>query len=167
MDIFAHGLYSGALGKITGKNKSNSKQIFWWSVLFGMMPDFVAFAPSFIISMFSISSGHHALVGGINLSQILYPYTHSLVIAVAVFLIVWLLKKAWALPLLGWVFHILLDILLHAPDFFPTPFLFPVSSWTSPIGISWGNTYILIGTWVLIIAYYVWTFVFKGDKQKS
>lgn len=159
MDIFAHGLYAGALGKTVGGTKKERKKIIGLSVLFGMLPDLIAFGPSFLVGIFGVSTGHHGLVGSINLSQILYPYTHSLVIAVGVLILVWVIRRQWWIPLFGWILHILIDIPLHTPDFFPTPFLFPASSWTSPVGISWGNTYVLVGTWIIIISYYLWLFL--------
>ncbi len=150
MDIFAHGIYNIALQKTLRKDKQKWKKIleaFWW----GIMPDLLAFGAPLLVAIFLGSLDHHALVNGTDLSALVYPFTHSLVIFGAVFLILSLLLKKWYLPMLGWGFHILMDIPFHTPNFFPTPFLFPVSSYTLPFGIYWGTPAVWIGLWAIVI----------------
>jgi hypothetical protein len=72
-----------------------------------------------------------------------------------VFCFVWYFSKRPRYELLGWALHILIDIPSHTIGFYPTPFLFPISEYRFPYGVSWANT------WYMIINYtalaFVWT----------
>ncbi len=124
-----------------------------WATFWGVFPDLFAFAVPMILVMptllkngFSFDRHHFGL------SSILYQYSHSLVIWAVVFSIVWILYKRPKLELLGWALHILIDIPSHAVNFYPTPFLFPLSEYRFPYGISWGNTtYMIINYSLLLI----------------
>jgi hypothetical protein len=62
-------------------------------------------------------------------------------------LYIWRKKVPWLL--LPWGIHILMDIPTHT-DFFPTPFLFPLSDWHFPWGISWAEGWLLLADWILL-----------------
>lgn len=159
MDILAHSLYASAGAKInndTLKNKKQNQISIIWSILWGIFPDFFAFTMPFLFSFWKVFSGQqgfesfatrHQVADGFTLAHSLYQYSHSLVIFVLIFLLVWLIRKKPWLPLLGWGLHILLDIPSHAIDFFPTPFLFPISEWRFPYGIRWS------GLWFMVVNY--------------
>lgn len=166
MDIFAHSVYAGILGKTIEKNDSRRKKTMWLTALFGVVPDLFAFGPVFIVSIFNGGFNHHVLPSGFDLAHTLYQYSHSLVIAVTVLMLVFLFKKIWWTPLFGWILHILIDMPLHAPDFFPTPFLFPISSWTLPFGISWATPAIFFTTWGLVVAYVIWYWYNRNYNNK-
>jgi hypothetical protein len=61
------------------------------------------------------------------------------------------------LELLGWVFHILIDIPTHTLRFFPTPFLWPISSYCAS-GISWANRWFLLANYsaLAIVSFLLW-----------
>ena len=155
MDILAHGVYNIALQKTIKNRKQRRGKIieaFWW----GIMPDLLAFGIPLIASIFIRGSfNHHAIFYGINIAKSIYPFTHSLVIFAAFFVFVSLIRKKWYLPMLGWGFHVLLDIPLHTPSFFPTPFLFPISPFTLPFGISWSTPIIWVSTWIIGISWLI------------
>lgn len=153
MDIIAHGVYNIALQKSIKSGTKSRKQIliaFWW----GIMPDLLAFGIPFLSAVWAGSLNHHAQTGNFNIAHIVYPYTHSLIVFGVVFLATSALRKKWYLPMLGWGFHVLLDIPLHTPKFFPTPFLFPISNYTLPFGISWGTPVVWISIWVIAVIWF-------------
>jgi hypothetical protein len=163
MDIIAHGVYNIALQKTIKKDKKTRKEIFI-DFLWGIMPDLLAFGIPFISAIFVGSLNHHQNLGGFDIASTVYPYTHSLVIFSLVFLAIYAVRKKWYLPMLGWGLHVLLDIPFHTPEFYPTPFLFPLSSYTLPFGISWGEPIIWIGIWVVAISW-LWI-VFRSKYFK-
>ncbi|PIR97151.1 MAG: hypothetical protein COT91_02965 [Candidatus Doudnabacteria bacterium CG10_big_fil_rev_8_21_14_0_10_41_10] len=138
MDILSHALWGGvAFGRKLKRN-------YWLAFLFGLLPDFVTFTPLFVGALFGYFNLTHLTAeasGAIpSFVYILYNLTHSLIIFSVIFLVVWIVLKKPFIPLLALPLHIILDIFTHGVDFFPTPFLWPVSNfafdgtiWTKPI----------------------------------
>jgi hypothetical protein len=70
----------------------------------------------------------------------------------------------WAM--LGWLVHILIDIPTHSYQFYPTPFLWPLSSWKFN-GISWGQKWFMIANYsTIVIAYAALYFWSRKAKNK-
>lgn len=156
MDVVSHGLWGGtAFGR---KNKKS----FLAGVAFGMLPDIIPFGPFFLATLFGSTPapnwhGGHADVHTIPTYVFsLYQWTHSLVIFGIVFLLVWAFYKKPFVPMFAWGLHIVMDIPTHVAPFFPTPFLWPFSSYTVS-GIAWIDPIIFIPN-VLLLAwvYAVW-----------
>ncbi|MBU0471568.1 MAG: hypothetical protein KKF89_06460 [Nanoarchaeota archaeon] len=80
----------------------------------------------------------------------LYGITHSIFTVAAVFAAVFLITKKIPVYLWAWPMHILMDIPVHSREWFPTPFLWPISNWRFP-GISWGNKWFMITNYTAII----------------
>lgn len=158
MDFIFHGVSNLALQKTIQEEPPKKRRWFWVEAfLWGALPDLIPFTVPVIISLvrrFSFWAGENPEI--LEVSVYLYQYTHSLVIFLAIFLLFRLCVKKWYLPMLGWAFHILLDIPLHAPDYFATPFLFPVSSWTLPFGISWATWWVFFPMWIALIIWLIW-----------
>lgn len=168
MDILAHTLWAnaGARGANALAEKKENKKFHinvGWAAFWGVFPDLFAFTvPSFIviykiiIGELSTSSigAHHIPVAGFDLAHYLYQYSHSIVVWALVFLIVWLISKRPRYELLGWLLHILIDIPSHTLAFFPTPFLFPLSSYHFPYGLEWSNRLYMIVNYLALFA--VW-----------
>ena len=95
----------------------------------------------------------------------LYNITHSLIIAGLVFFLVWLFLKKFYWPLAAWPLHIIVDIPSHSANFFPTPFLWPISDFTFN-GIGWGNPIIFFPNIIIIILLYI-IFFYKKRKDKN
>lgn len=166
MDILAHGLWSNvALYK---KYPTDVKKRLI-AVLFGVLPDIIPFAPSFIYFLLSkanfdfysaLYSQDWIFVWG----RVAYNFTHSFVIFVIAMVIVMVLRRGqifW--PMLAWGLHILMDMFTH-PNFFRTPFLFPISDFSVPFGVSWGHPLIMIPQYSFFAAWYIWWYL-KGRKQ--
>lgn len=157
MDIVSHGLWGGlAFGR-------KAKRLFWLSFLFGIAPDLLSFGfytAGTWVGLFDHpdwTSGRHPSPADIPLFvHMLYQYTHSLVVFVAVFGIVWFFRRRPLWPLAAWGLHVLIDIPTHSSAFFPTPFLFPLSDFTVN-GIAWMEPIIFFpNALLLVILYAVW-----------
>ncbi len=157
MDILAHTLWAnaGARGVNAVRKKKGKPPVMHagWTGFWGVFPDLFAFVIPFIIVIWKVLTGqlalssfggHHLPVAGFDLASYLYQYSHSLVVWLVVFLLVWIISKRPRWELLGWALHILIDIPSHAIGFYPTPFLFPLSDYRFPYGVAWSNTYYMI-----------------------
>ncbi|MDO8620401.1 MAG: hypothetical protein Q7R64_03595 [bacterium] len=161
MDILSHGLW----GSISFGRKS--RKDFWLSFLFGLLPDFITFAPFFTAVFFGIfprpifSLEAHPPVYDMPLFvHQFYNVTHSLVVFALLFALVWLVRKKPLLPLLAWPLHIIFDIFTHTEAFFPTPFLWPVSNYHVSL-VNWSNPRIFVPNVVLLLVLYLWFFLRK------
>ncbi len=183
MDILAHTLWAnygarGANRLITKKNQKKEKPIpklnVAWASFFGVFPDLFAFTIPFVITFWKILSGsapasafgeHHGHVAGLDLAATLYQYSHSLVIWAAVFIIAWIFYKRPRFELFGWALHILIDIPSHVLSFFPTPFLFPISNYRFPYGVTWGNTWYMIINYSLLLFFFI--YLLRTQKKNN
>lgn len=158
MDFIFHGVTNVALQKTIQKEKPKKKWRFFLEMfLWGSLPDLIPFTFPVLVSIFSgiaFWAGENQIL--LDFSKNTYQYTHSLVIFIFIFLLVRFVLKKWYWPLLGWGVHIIMDMPLHAPEYFPTPFLFPLSSWTLPFGISWATWWIWGSLWVILIVWLTW-----------
>jgi hypothetical protein len=175
MDVVAHTLWTNAA--FYGKYAKDRKKRYL-AAFFGVAPDLVSFVPAIVYTvmtgLFSTTQQSH-MAAYANLATASWPiryaaesynYTHSLVIFAAVFLIVFALRKGkpyW--PLLGWALHILIDIPTHT-DFFPTPFLFPLSEARNPIAITWAEPWFMVINYGALIAVYLIIFIYFRRKNR-
>lgn len=154
MDILSHGLWAGV-----PFYKKKPGKMYWLAFLFGVLPDAIAFVPHFLFVMLGRESD--PIVSGVLSEEafngatfILYNITHSFVAFTAVFLILlFILKKSFWL-MWGWGFHILTDIPTHTYDFFPTPFLWPISTFKFD-GFSWGQPWFIALNYASILVAYL------------
>lgn len=153
MDIFAHALWTGLVFQ-------RAKRVFW-AAFFGVAPDLFSFGLFFIQMIISgrLFSQDFNRTEPPDPSLVpqyvhsLYNVTHSLVIFLIVFGIVWAIRKKPFWELGGWALHILIDIPTHTSRFFPTPFLFPFSSFTVN-GVSWGTPWFMVVNYSSLIVLY-------------
>lgn len=155
MDILSHGLWTNLVFKeLPIEHRA-------WAISFGILPDLISF--SFLAVKDSIKKTMHYKEQPLNIfpSYIfkLYNYTHSLVLWVGSFFILKIFGFDFAAVLFcGWGFHILLDIFTHTSNFFPTPILWPFSSFHFS-GINWANRWFMIFNYsVLAFLYLVFYF---------
>ncbi len=165
MDTLSHGLWGSlAFGR-------QGKKSFWLALFFGMAPDLLSFGPFFAGSFLGLWSRPPISVEPPSPSAIpdfvhfMYRPTHSLIIFAAVFLLVWLALKRPVWEMAAWGLHILYDIPFHEHRFFPTPFLWPVSSFTVD-GWSWGNPWIFFPNIVLLAGGYGLLLIRRRRKKR-
>lgn len=162
MDIFAHGLWSGILF-------NKNKKIFW-PIFFGVAPDIFSFGIYLLI--FVLTNGSLPFASSFSPQQIniprytdlLYNFTHSLIIFAIVFAIIWIWRRKPCWPVAAWGVHILFDIPLHNGEFFPTPFLFPISGFKVSL-ISWAEPVVIIVNYSLLLASYL--IIFWRRKKEN
>jgi hypothetical protein len=181
MDILAHTLWNTVGAKQLNKSlaeKRKPKISILGSAFWSIFPDLFAFSIPFFLSVYSIVFGgkslgsltHHTTIqaGGatFDLASYLYQYSHSLIIFLFVFLVVWLIFKRPRLAMLGWALHILIDIPSHSLQFFPTPFLFPFSNYRFPYGLHWSSpTFMIVNYSLLLIIYAYYLFRKRSQLQ--
>ncbi|MEK7531848.1 MAG: hypothetical protein AAB545_02915 [Patescibacteria group bacterium] len=163
MDILSHGLYGSiAFGR-------RNRKSFWLAFFFGIAPDLFSFGIFFAERILGFASGPDWKNGPPDPNTIpsyvdsLYNITHSLIIFAIVFGFVWLLRKKPLWEFLAWPLHILVDIPTHSSQFFPTPFLWPVSDFYIE-GRSWGTPEIFIPNVIFLVAIYFWYFIIRKKR---
>jgi hypothetical protein len=166
MDILSHGLWGGvAFGR-------QNRKYFWLAFAIGMLPDIFSFGTLWMANLLGIYERPDWHQGGPPPMDSIPPFvshlynaTHSLVIFLAVFLIVWAIRKKPFWLLGAWGLHILVDIPSHSFAFFPTPFLWPISDFKIN-GIQWGNPVIYIPNLVLLAIFYIWFFLARNKNKR-
>lgn len=162
MDVFSHGLWAGAAAKAT-------KLKVWRMVLWGVFPDVFAFALPFAWLFWNL------IFGGLDFSDFprpenmepaprdtlpifqvasqLYNISHSLIVFILAFALIWVILRRPAFEMSGWLLHVLVDIPTHSYRFYPTPFLWPFSEWKFN-GFLWGTPWFIILNYSAIILVY-------------
>lgn len=170
MDIIAHALWTVAVFAVINK-KLKKKLNLRFAAAFGVFPDFFAFAPLFIWLFFGLVSGsinfsvlpHPGALEParadslfmFRLTSTLYSISHSIFVFLGIFSVAWLMRgKKPAREMGGWLLHILIDIPSHSYRFFPTPFLWPISSWKLD-GLSWASPGFMIVNYSLLVLVFV------------
>ncbi|MBI2658330.1 hypothetical protein HYX08_06590 [Candidatus Woesearchaeota archaeon] len=148
MDTLAHGLWSYAI--------FHKKRYVWLAALFGVLPDILSFGILFMLNLVngSFHNGWPTLDSLPGWLFSAYNFTHSLVMFIAVFALVYLISKKWLWPLAAWAIHILIDIPTHSFGFFPTPFLWPLSDYKFD-GISWGTPWFMLANYSALTAVFI------------
>jgi len=153
MDIFAHGLWTAVV------YQKVPPRVRWWAVFFGVAPDLASFGVFFVQRLVQGTLGFGQPTAWSIPAYVyqLYSYTHSLVVWVAAVLLVYLCDRRRIPWVLGaWGIHIVIDIFTHSADFFPTPFLWPLSSFHVN-SFSWGEPWFMALNYsALAVAYVVW-----------
>ena len=147
MDIFAHALWSFILF-------FRFKKLRWWAALVGFLPDVFVVIPHWFVD--------HQQSHGQRVYDIAYQYTHSWVVFAIFYLLLFLITKKQFIVLLAWPFHAFLDLFTHPVWYYPTPFLWPLSSPIVP-AFYYRNTTFMIVNYVLIIGILIYLNV-KGRK---
>ena len=181
MDTLAHvtigtiacsrsGLPGGTRGAVNAKGKPVyfwSDWTFWTAAGFALIPDLSSFG-AFIIQR--IISGNF-VPGKPELDTLPeyvffnYNLTHSLVIAAGVGFLLWFFARPIVIPFISWPLHILCDIPVHSRDYFPTPFLYPLSDYTIN-GISFGgNPWVIYTYWSIILILFSTVVLMRGGVR--
>ncbi|MBS3114196.1 hypothetical protein J4448_03770 [Candidatus Woesearchaeota archaeon] len=159
MDIFAHGLWTYAV--------FHKKKYVWLATLFGLLPDFLSFGIIFVINL--LNSNFHRGPPAINsLPDWLfaaYNMTHSFVVFLFVFILIYAFTKKLFWALTAWGIHILIDIPTHSFIYFPTPFLWPLSDYKFN-GISWSNPWFMLVNYSALMIVFLMIAHNKAKEKK-
>lgn len=158
MDFVSHALWGGiSFGR-------SNRRIFLLAAGISITPDLLTeglFGVLFLLDIGGMPGwehGHPNITEFPMYAQNLYNVTHSLVIFIAAFVLIWAVvgKPVWVVA--AWGLHILIDIPTHSLALFPTPFLWPISDFKID-GIGWGNPAILaIDIAMLLAVYSIWLY---------
>jgi hypothetical protein len=144
MDVLAHAIYGATICsrmELAGGRKGAGRRGFadrtvWAAALFGVLPDALSMGLPFLLFWRGGLEGHFFRDFG-GEALIHYRYAHSLLVALAVSGLLYLLWRPFFLPSLAWPLHLVADALTHATTGkFHTTLLYPLSLW-SVDGISW------------------------------
>lgn len=156
MDIFAHFLWTYA---VYFKTKYR-----FFAGIFGILPDMVSFGPFFVYNLLTNNLGMATIDSIPEYVFVGYRFTHSLIIFLVVFVVIYYIIREIPWILGGWLLHILIDIPTHTREFFPTPFLWPLSDFNFS-GISWGNPTFMAVNYSLLIIIYLYLILFYKKRK--
>ncbi len=129
------------------------------AVAFGLMPDTISWGVYAVYQLFISGDFGKPIISQVPAwTFVAYNISHSLVVAGAVMLLIFLLLRRMPLYVYAWPIAIAMDVFTHSKDFLPTPFLWPISDWRFP-GIKWSTwqfmaiNYTLIAIALSIIIY--------------
>jgi len=165
VDIISHGLW----GSIVFGRKN--RRSFWLSFAFGILPDLVAFAPFFLLTIFGFTYNEWKIGEPPDPKSIpayvyqVYNISHSLIVFFAAFLFLLFLFRRPIWEFSAWGLHIIIDIPTHSSGFFPTPFLWPVSDFQFD-GYPWSDPAIFLPNVFLLLSLYVWYFKIYPKRRK-
>ncbi len=165
MDVFNHGLWS----YIAFHNKSKIERIS--AVAFGVLPDLIPFAPATLYLLINRISFNPDLYNAraswmFQWAYVSYNYTHSLVVFAIAFLVVYAIRRKPLWPMLAWGLHVAMDIPTH-PNFYQTPFLYPISNYKFYGGVSWGHPVFMAVNYGLVILSFILIYAKARKKQVS
>lgn len=160
MDIFAHGLWSYAI--------FHKKKYVLLATLFGILPDILSFGIIFMINLINgnFQRGPPLIDSLPRWLFAAYNLTHSFVMFIAVFVLIYFVTKKWFWPLTAWAIHILIDIPTHSTRFFPTPFLWPASNYKFD-GISWATSWFMLVNYGSLLVIFLIIAHNKAKGKKS
>lgn len=156
MDILSHALWTNLVFKDLPMEQRSL------AIGFGVMPDLISFG-RVLGGDFARKTMHYnnpPLHVFPKFVFKIYNVTHSLVVWVGIFVLLKIFQLDWlALAFCGWGLHVLLDIFTHSANFFPTPILWPFSSFHFS-GIAWANKWFMLFNYTVLAFLYL-VFYFK------
>ena len=90
-------------------------------------------------------------------SQHLHCLTHSALVAAAVTLAIWAIRRAFWIPLLGWWSHIVIDVFTHSAEYYPSPVLYPITQ-RGFDGLAWNTPWFLALNYAVlcVVGWWLW-----------
>ena len=157
MDIVAHSRWAGIGVALLRRHRPVAAGTAAATVALAALPDAVQLLP--ILAWWALGDGSWAALQAYAvalpgqepalpamvqmLSHHLHCMLHSAVVAAGVTLLVWGLRRALWLPLLGWWSHIVIDVFTHSADYYAVPVLYPFSE-RGFDGIAWNQPWMLV-----------------------
>src|SRR5450759_146366 len=84
-------------------------------------------------------------------SHHLHCVAHSAIVAAAVTLLLWAMRRSLWIPLLGWWSHIVIDVFTHSADYYPSPVLYPITQ-RGFDGLAWNTPWFMVLNYVVLAA---------------
>ena len=180
MDILAHTLWAGAGIALARRRWLIANRTAAATVMLAALPDVVQLLP--IIGWWIFGDGSWAVLRAfatalpgqepalpplvILLSHHLHCIMHSAIVAAAVTLLLWLVRRSLWIPLLGWWSHIVIDVFTHSATFYPSPVLYPITE-RGFDGIAWNTPWFMVLNYIALGASGLWlAFARRYDPAK-
>ncbi|QOY88374.1 metal-dependent hydrolase [Paludibaculum fermentans] len=158
MDIVAHGLCTAAAAIFVNRRPGPAVRL-GWAVFFGVLPDLASFTVPAVLRIWWRVTGVTTTLlpqpGGPRLDWVfgLYNCVHSLLIFGLAFASAWIVARRPVWELLGWLLHIVIDMLTHR-GWFAIQFLWPVSA-AHLDGIPWETGWLLAATYAALAGIFI------------
>jgi hypothetical protein len=169
MDIFAHALWAGAGISLVHRRWPVKPATAAAAVVLAALPDIPHLLPLLVWSIFG--EGTFAALGGYAiavpgqepsmlpivalLSHHLHCVMHSAIVAGAVTLLLWAVRRSLWVPLLGWWSHIVIDIFTHSANYYPSPVFYPITQ-RGLDGIAWNTPWFMALNYAVLIFTWLW-----------
>jgi hypothetical protein len=166
LDIFAHALWTTALG-IVARPKLKHQIHLGWAAAWAIFPDVVAFIVRAAVRIEQVLTGaSRSLLPTANGTHFdwvwgLYNCTHSTLVFTTAFGMVWWWLGRPALEMLGWALHIVIDIFTHR-GLFAIQFLWPASRLHFD-GIRWEMPSFLAVNYAVMATVYLLLWIRRAD----
>ncbi len=178
MDIIAHTLWAGVGIALARRRWPIGKRAAVAIVTLAALPDVLQLLP--IIAWWAFGDGSVAALRAYAMalpgrepvlpvlvaqwSHHLHCIMHSALVAGAVTLLLWALRRSLWIALLGWWSHIVIDVFTHSKSFYPSPVLYPVTQQGFD-GIAWNTPWFAVLNYCALTASVLW--LIFGQRRKS
>ena len=165
MDIVAHTLWAAAGAAVLHRRRRLPRATVVATLVLAALPDVLHLLP--IAGWWLFGEGSFAAVSGYAVaipgqepglpplvqlwSHHLHCVMHSAPIAAVLTVAVWLVRRGFWIPLLGWLSHIVIDVFTHSADYYAVPVLYPFTqrgfdgwAWNTPAALALNNTAIAV-----------------------
>lgn len=169
MDVFAHALWAGTGVMLAQRRWAIKPRTAAATVAVAVAPDIPHLLP--IVGWSVFGSGTAAAVEGYAvalpgqepsvppmiewMSHNLHCVTHSAIVAAVVTLLLWIWLKSLWIPLLGWWSHIVIDVVTHSADYYPSPVLWPITR-EGFDGVAWDTPVVMALNYLALAVVYLW-----------
>ena len=169
MDILTHALWAGASATLARRYLPITPAVVVSTVVLALLPDVFHLLP--IIGWWVFADGSFNAVWAYAIavpgqlpvlpemveiwSHHLHCIAHSAIVAGVVTSLVWTVRRALWIPLLGWWSHILIDIFTHSADYFPSPVLYPITE-RGFDGLAWNTPWFMVVNYTVLAVTGLW-----------
>jgi len=167
VDVIAHGLWAGAAGSWLARRHHAPRGALAWTVALGVAPDLLQLVPVLAWSAtqaapVSVLYAHVAAAPGSEpampaiveaFSHHAHCFLHSAIVAGIVTAMLWRWWPGWLIPMSGWWLHIAIDVPTHSDDYYPVPFLYPLTYWGFD-GVAWTRPWVLALNYIALALVY-------------
>lgn len=178
MDILAHTLWAGAGVTLASRRWPMAPRTLALTMVLAALPDVFHLLP--IAGWWVFGDGSLAVLRAyaiavpgqepvlppiVNLwSHHLHCVAHSAIVAGAVTLLLWAMRRSLWIPLLGWWSHIVIDVFTHSADYYPSPVLYPITQ-RGFDGLAWNTPWFMVLNYVVLAAAGGWLWRYRASAR--
>lgn len=172
MDILAHSLWASVGVAALARRRPVAGRTAALTVGLAALPDVFQMLP--VLAWWAFGDGSFAAVRDFAtalpgqeppmpaavyfVSHHLHCLAHSGVVAGLVGGLVWRLRGALWIPLLGWWSHVVIDVFTHSADFYASPVLYPFTE-RGFDGIAWNTPAFMAANYLALAAAAAWLWI--------